>query len=249
MAETPASARRLATTVLTAGITVALFGVLWAPASLAGPTKEPNRDLNDHPSGRDRTASAGASGTQGHSSSDPDGMTNGGADKPGGSGGFDADKDGNNGCGNDDDFEDDNNGWCGRRRTRAGAAGAAVKAASRSRPQPGLGAMGAAVAGTTEAAATAAGSAVPGAASQVLGVELARPGPTAASVLGDAAQRAVEAPAAARVLGASTERSAGDGESLAFTGIDVLALLALAAVLLSTGGALTAVRRRHEVTA
>ena len=36
----------------------------------------------------------------------------GAADKPGGQGGFDADKDWNNGCGNDTDFEDDNNGQC-----------------------------------------------------------------------------------------------------------------------------------------
>jgi hypothetical protein len=40
----------------------------------------------------------------------------GAADKPGGSGGFDADKDWNNGCGNDTDFEDDNNGNCGGRK-------------------------------------------------------------------------------------------------------------------------------------
>lgn len=38
----------------------------------------------------------------------------GAADKPGGSGGFDSDKDFNNGCGNDTDFGDDNNGRCGR---------------------------------------------------------------------------------------------------------------------------------------
>src|SRR5204862_337345 len=36
----------------------------------------------------------------------------GAADKPGGHGGFDADRDWNNGCGNDTDFEDDNNGQC-----------------------------------------------------------------------------------------------------------------------------------------
>ena len=42
--------------------------------------------------------------------------SNGGPDKPNGSGGVDAaDQDGNNGCGNDDDFEDDNEGWCGRK--------------------------------------------------------------------------------------------------------------------------------------
>jgi hypothetical protein len=55
-----------------------------------------------------------AGGPQGKSHSDPDGMSNGGADKPGCPGGFDADQDGNNGCGNDADREDDNNGHCGR---------------------------------------------------------------------------------------------------------------------------------------
>src|SRR5687767_3975554 len=50
--------------------------------------------------------------TQGRSHSDPDGMENGGFDKPGCTGGFDADRDGNNGCGNDADREDDNNGHC-----------------------------------------------------------------------------------------------------------------------------------------
>lgn len=66
-----------------------------------------------HPSGNDRLVEPGSSGTQGESPSDPDGMTNGGADKPGGEGGiFTGDQDGNNGCGNDQDFEDDNNGLC-----------------------------------------------------------------------------------------------------------------------------------------
>ncbi|MCA1833934.1 MAG: hypothetical protein ABR548_05755 [Actinomycetota bacterium] len=51
---------------------------------------------------------------QGHSPSDPDANGNGGVDKPGFTGGFDADRDGNNGCGNDSDREDDNNGWCGK---------------------------------------------------------------------------------------------------------------------------------------
>lgn len=52
--------------------------------------------------------------TQGRSPSDPDGETNGGADKPGCTGGVDpGDRDGNNGCGNDADREDDNNGNCG----------------------------------------------------------------------------------------------------------------------------------------
>jgi hypothetical protein len=54
--------------------------------------------------------------TQGRSLSDPDGDTNGGADKPSPActGGVDlTDRDGNNGCGNDIDREDDNNGKCG----------------------------------------------------------------------------------------------------------------------------------------
>ena len=55
--------------------------------------------------------------TQGRSMSDPDGDTNGGADKPGCTReepwDDDTDNDGNNGCGNDADREDDNNGNCG----------------------------------------------------------------------------------------------------------------------------------------
>lgn len=52
---------------------------------------------------------------QGHAPSDPDWTGNGGLDKPGETGGFNDDRDGNNGCGNDSDREDDNNGWCGKR--------------------------------------------------------------------------------------------------------------------------------------
>jgi hypothetical protein len=85
---------------------------------------DPNGDAdNRHPSGKDRHEDKG---TQGFSASDPDDdgrgpdRSNGGADKPfadrDGSGGVDqGDQDGNNGCGNDDDFEDDNEGWCGHK--------------------------------------------------------------------------------------------------------------------------------------
>ena len=56
-------------------------------------------------------AAATPGSSQGASQSDPDGMSNGGADKPGGTGGVNkADQDGNNGSGNDSDCEDDNNG-------------------------------------------------------------------------------------------------------------------------------------------
>ena len=74
---------------------------------------------NAHPSGNDRSVEHGNSGNQGKATSDPDDdtrgpeRTNGGADKADGPGGADlADQDGNNGCGNDDDFEDDNEGHC-----------------------------------------------------------------------------------------------------------------------------------------
>jgi len=77
---------------------------------------------NRHPSGKDRSVEHGKSGNQGKATSDPDNngkgpeRNSGGADKPNGKGGIDkADQDGNNGCGNDDDFEDDNEGWCGRK--------------------------------------------------------------------------------------------------------------------------------------
>ncbi|MGH8991386.1 MAG: hypothetical protein ACRDZ7_07655 [Acidimicrobiia bacterium] len=79
-------------------------------------TASADQELDDHPSGKDRTEERGGSGTQGRSDSDPDGMDNDGADKPECQGGYDDDRDGNNGCGNDDDFEDDNNGNCGGKR-------------------------------------------------------------------------------------------------------------------------------------
>jgi hypothetical protein len=76
---------------------------------------------NRHPSGKDKHVEAGGSGNQGNTASEPDGNGSGperdvnGVDQPGGPGGWDVlDQDGNNGCGNDDDFEDDNEGWCGK---------------------------------------------------------------------------------------------------------------------------------------
>jgi hypothetical protein len=83
---------------------------------------------NRHPSGKDKHAEGGNSGNQGNSTSNPDNDGHGPernscegsgvgecVDKPGGDGGVDTlDQDGNNGCGNDDDFEDDNEGWCGK---------------------------------------------------------------------------------------------------------------------------------------
>jgi hypothetical protein len=71
---------------------------------------------SDHPSGKDRNEEHGKSYPQGHSGSNPDGN---GVDKPYNADGKQAksqgrkDFDGNNGCGNDHDFADDNNGNCG----------------------------------------------------------------------------------------------------------------------------------------
>ncbi len=90
------------------------------------PNNQSDKGDNAHPSRKDRSVEAGGSGNQGNSESDPDDdgrgpdRTNGGPDKPNGSGGVDAaDQDGNNGCGNDDDFEDDNEGLCGGNRVKA----------------------------------------------------------------------------------------------------------------------------------
>jgi hypothetical protein len=85
-------------------------------------TPDPLGDAdNRHPSGKDKHAESGGSGNQGKASSEPDGNGSGperdagGVDQPGQAGGLDVlDQDGNNGCGNDDDFEDDNEGWCGK---------------------------------------------------------------------------------------------------------------------------------------
>ena len=90
-----------------------IFLGMIAPAASA----HSGRSKHGHRSGHE-----GSGWTQGRSASDPDGMTNGGRDKPGFSGGFSADRDGNNGCGNDDDREDDNNGNCGPRRARVAGA-------------------------------------------------------------------------------------------------------------------------------
>jgi hypothetical protein len=86
---------------------------------------------SQHPSGKDRHIESGKSGNQGKSTSNPDDSKGPmryegdlGPDKPtSGSGSLGGganvyDQDGNNGCGNDQDFDDDNNGWCGRNPKR-----------------------------------------------------------------------------------------------------------------------------------
>jgi hypothetical protein len=182
-------------TITRIGVTGA--GALLAIGLLATPSAAKGGDKDDK-GHRTLAACFTADGhTQGRSQSDPDGMENGGFDKPGCDGGINDDKDGNNGCGNDTDREDDNNGRCGRApdgpaaeadadevkdeaETPAGAtvAGSVVTAAD----------AGATVAGSTVEAGTTtadAGATTPAAVegttatdddgTKVLGVTLTRP--------------------------------------------------------------------------
>ena len=97
---------RIGATSAGALLAVGLFAAAPAGASGSG-----GHGINS----QDSTCFTATGHAQGRSHSDPDGMSNGGADKPGCPGGVDKDRDGNNGCGNDADREDDNNGWCGRK--------------------------------------------------------------------------------------------------------------------------------------
>ena len=138
--------------------------------------KTPDQTDGDHPSSQEDQGldEAGDSGTQGKSDSDPDGDSNGGADKPDCTGVFDDhDQDGNNGCGNDHDFADDNNGNCGGQAedeaadtdspdVRAQAAGAVTPAA-----------VATTVAGAAETAATDSTTTPPG--TEVLGISETAP--------------------------------------------------------------------------
>jgi hypothetical protein len=125
------SRRRFVAWLFTASLCAAIAAV---PVAAFARPASPGRSAAAHQKAQPHTAnshafkdtSAGSWGPNGHqpaessfpqgySPSDPDGTTNGGPDKPGEVGGFNDDKDGNNGCGNDSDREDDNNGWCGRK--------------------------------------------------------------------------------------------------------------------------------------
>ena len=225
--------RRLHSVLVVTVISVFL-SVFALPAARADKYKTPDQTPNDHPSGKDRSAGPGTSDTQGKAVSDPDADTNGGADKPGMSGGFDADQDGNNGCGNDDDFEDDNNGWCGRHPKPSAQEAAAVKAAA-------VKAAKALRFGSTHASTDTTASTDSAENASVLGVTFER----TATGSGGAATSA----AGASVLGSTTARGAAAG-ALAATGSAHLGSLAMAAlVMIGLGfalalGAVVADRRR-----
>lgn len=121
--------RRLILFVIAAAMAMVLAGAAQAEARPSDKARGPSENGQVHARegsgrGQNRPGSPGSwkspghvpsenSFPQGKAPSDPDGDGNGGLDKPGEAGGFDDDKDGNNGCGNDADREDDNNGWCG----------------------------------------------------------------------------------------------------------------------------------------
>src|SRR5439155_26178542 len=112
---------KMRTTIARIGVTGAgaLLAVGLFAAVPAGASGSAGHGINS----QDSSCFTATGHTQGRSHSDPDGMSNGGADKPGCPGGFDADQDGNNGCGNDADREDDNNGRCGRQKAGPADAG------------------------------------------------------------------------------------------------------------------------------
>ncbi|MBW3588371.1 MAG: hypothetical protein KY429_03030 [Actinobacteria bacterium] len=192
---------------------------------------------NQHPSGKDRHCESGGSGTQGKAKSDPDDdgrgpdRTNGGMDQAGETGGVDhADQDGNNGCGNDDDFEDDNEGWCGKNPKARSAKVEEIAGDSN---------------GSTSSPSEVLGSgSVTNGPTEVLGSGSAT---TASPMIEVLSGGATLAPKTTEVLGAGFVRSTGPkgtavlgeqwvrGQALAATGIDSSTLL-LAGLLLAIAG-------------
>ncbi|MEO7803187.1 MAG: LPXTG cell wall anchor domain-containing protein [Actinomycetota bacterium] len=195
-----------------------------------------------------RTVGSGNGDTQGGSESNPDG---GGVDKPYPADGQPArsqgesDWDGNNGCGNDDDREDDNNGWCGKKPTNESSKEASKKNGThngdRKKSSKGTenSVKGANHAADDNGIRGAAGNLAPAGAvvaannSRVLGTTFTRnPQSTVQStVLGGS-----------EVLGLRIAR----GESLPVTGSDMTAPLVVAAVLILSG-ALMLRRRKAKI--
>jgi hypothetical protein len=212
------------------------------------PNNVPDEGDNQHPSGKDRSVEPGGSGDQGRSPSDPDDdgrgpdRSNGGPDKPNGSGGVDlADQDGNNGCGNDDDFEDDNEGWCGRNPKRANlTAPEATENHDTSGGSVGGGGFTLLPADDGEEAAPA----------EVLGTTTVIPF-AALAVLRAAAEgevlsaTAVAPTVSARSTGAVAATAAVPAGTLPRTGGDPRSLLLVAIALVAAGGGLTATTRRQ----
>ena len=214
-------------------------------------------DDNMHPSDKDRETNNGSTDDeQGNSGSDPDDdgrgpdRSNGGADKPGGPGGVDLDdQDGNNGCGNDDDFEDDNEGWCGRNPKRGGPKSPKVKA-DKDEPEAdeddadgtssAPGDSGSGSDGDLVEAGREVGTAVE-VLSEVLLADITRSGGVTVEdeVLGS---RITKAP-----LGQAAGASALRGRAMPFTGSELTSFVALGVAVLALGYALTRLGRKSSV--
>ena len=213
------------------------FALLAAPA-WAGPDqteRESTATADAAPGNANRDVENGGSGTQGKSHSNPDGE---GVDKPYEAAGQaaesqgDSDFDGNNGCGNDADFADDNNGNCGglkkghtKEREEGGSTEVGGETGSKPivhTPQTDVLANGETV---TQPAGTAAalGSVADTQGAQVLGVQYERPAAAAAA--------GAETRPVARVLSAGAER----GAALARTGSGLGLLAVVALVLIGAG--------------
>ncbi|MGH8974939.1 MAG: hypothetical protein ACRD0C_17265 [Acidimicrobiia bacterium] len=225
---------------------VMAFGLLVSAAPGAHADGD-HRDGSRHRAGVDTS-----DWPQGKSTSDPDGDSNGGWDKPGFAGGFDDDRDGNNGCGNDSDREDDNNGWCGRHQDGDGD-DTAVAGAAEDKDDDGC-----STCANIDATVSAAGTVTPltTVAAQVMNTAIpdswvAAVAAPATSVLG----AAEVAPIATSVLGATEivpiDTTAGPTAAPGTTGPSALARtgaivagVALLGWLCLGGGRLTALTRR-----
>lgn len=201
---------------------------------------------DQHPSGRDRSVEPGGSGNQGNTSADPDDdgrgpdRSNGGTDVPDGVGGFDkADQDRNNGCGNDDDFEDDNEGWCGHhpRPDHADEHRGETDAVDHEVDTTGhVAARDAQVARATGHVPTPTGTVDEG---EVLGLELERTAPSAAAVRAASssapARAALADVGAADVGAAEVAATSAPSGTLPFTGFELVPLAMVGAGLVGAG--------------
>jgi len=210
---------------------------------------------NAHASGTDRSVENGRSGNQGRAAHDPDDdgkgpdRSNGGLDQPDGPGGLDlADQDGNNGCGNDDDFEDDNEGWCGKPSEPEAAApeeaeveGSEVVTTPGASEQPQATVVEEAEVEVEHELAPETGdlAVLPAEITRTQVPAAAPPQPAEVEVLGDTVTRSLGALAAdAGPSGTST---------LPRTGAGLLALAGIGAALAGIGGVLARIGRRDEV--
>ena len=212
-----------------AGALLALGLLAAPPAGAAGSARQNKGEQSGKV-----TCFNGEGHTQGRSLSDPDGDSNGGADKPGctrvAPWNADTDNDGNNGCGNDADREDDNNGNCGHHKAqRPSDVSAAGSTNACSCPKDTTTEAASAVLGATDVKAQAAGSVQ---AAGVLGAEA----PTATTT---SAPTTPPTTAGTQVLGETLSRPG----TLARTGAGIGGLALLGGLLFGGGRLLTLTRK------